>query len=120
MKIKKIKLKRPRKKRSKTKEQFIINEKKCLVIGPNPLKTKFFDDIGGFNNNEVRLEIGQVTFVFWSGPSQLMETKPFLKQYLNYHGFEIIFFLLHPSEMEVAFNKINQYHLSLIPLGINH
>ena len=79
--------------------------RKCVVIGSRNCSVSRF--IKSFQNclessqleNEGTLRLNETTFVFWEGISKLKKSS--LKQYLAYHGTQVLFFLINEADILV-------------------
>ena len=92
----------PRKRLLVEKEEKAI---KCVVIGSRNCSVSRF--IKSFQNclesshleNEATLRLNETNFVFWEGTSRLKKSN--LKQYLAYHGTQVLFFLMNEADIVV-------------------
>ena len=79
--------------------------RKCVVIGSRNCSVSRF--IKSFQNclesshleNEATLRLNETNFVFWEGISKLKKSN--LKQYLAYHGTQVLFFLINEADILV-------------------
>ena len=78
---------------------------KCVVIGSRNCSVSRF--IKSFQNqlesshleNEATLRFNETNFVFWEGTPRLKKSS--LKQYLAYHGTQVLFFLMNEADIAV-------------------
>ena len=90
--------------------------RKCVVIGSRNCSVSRF--IKSFQNclesfhleNEATLRVNETNFVFWEGTSRLKKSS--LKQYLAYHGTEVLFFLINEADVVVR-ERRGEGHLLL-------
>ena len=90
--------------------------RKCVVIGSRNCSVSRF--IKSFQNclessqleNEGTLRLNETTFVFWEGISKLKKSS--LKQYLAYHGTQILFFLINEADILVREGGRREGHLN--------
>ena len=79
--------------------------RKCVVIGSRNCSVSRF--IKSFQNclesshleNEATLRLNETNFVFWEGTPGLKKSS--LKQYLAYHGTQVLFFLINEADIVV-------------------
>ena len=85
--------------------------RKCVVIGSRNCSVSRF--IKSFQNclesshleNEATFRLNETNFVFWEGTSRLKKSS--LKQYLSYHGTEVLFFLINEADILVREGHLN-------------
>ena len=96
-------------KKRNSKKRILLEEveqiTKCLVIGSkNCSVSRFIKSLNkssesSQSENEATLRLDKTNFVFWGG-NQIFK-KSSLKQYLGYHGAQILFFLINEADIEV-------------------
>ena len=97
--------------------------RKCVVIGSRNCSVSRF--IKSFQNclesshleNEATFRLNETNFVFWGGISKVKKFS--LKQYLAYHGTQILFFLINEADILVRegqprYSKTNLHFRNLL------
>ena len=97
--------------RSRSKKRILLEKEeevtKCLVIGSsNSSVSKFIKSFqkgseSYLPENEASFRWNETDFVLWRGNDQTGLKKALLKQYLIYHGAQVLFYLVNDRDIEV-------------------
>ena len=97
--------------RSRSKKRILLEKEeevtKCLVIGSsNSSVSKFIKSFQKGSEsylpaNEASFRWNQTDFMLWRGNDQTGLKKALLKQYLVYHGAQVLFYLVNDRDIEV-------------------